>query len=225
MGLREKKAKRSREIIVARALELFAADGYEGTTMEAIAEAADVSPSTLYRYYPTKDSIVLASFTANTRKFAEIFAASVKELPVERALGEAIFAVLAVEDSDPERALFVRSLLGQSLTMRARLWDYLGEQQKQLASLLAEAMHADASDLRVTLAARVALDLVLSSADIWRASEGAVSSRHTATQLMTLLRSGQIPFPDPGASETHFPSPSCSLAKTTKATSRKKPAR
>jgi AcrR family transcriptional regulator len=59
MGLREKKAKKTRERILEEALLLFKRDGYEQTSMEAIAEAAEVSPSTLYRYFLSKDLILL----------------------------------------------------------------------------------------------------------------------------------------------------------------------
>jgi AcrR family transcriptional regulator len=162
MGMRERKAQRSRERIVSEAMTLFAGSGYEQTTMEAIAEAADVSPSTLYRYFPSKDVIVLASFTANTAKFAEVFALRVQEMSIERALAEAIFAVLAVEDENPKHALLVRSILGESPVARARLWDYLGEQQRQISKLLAERLHVAEDDPSVILTARVALEVILS---------------------------------------------------------------
>ena len=198
MGLREKKAQRSRDRIVAEAMALFGDIGYESTTMEAIAEAADLSPSTLYRYFPTKDSIVLASFMGNTAKFSEVFAQRVKELPVERALAEAIFAVLAVEDEEPKHALLVRSILGQSPVARARLWDYLGEQQFQLTRQLAECLGKKPDDLSINLTVRIALEILMAAADIWRDSKGRVSSRGTAAHFMRLLREGVVMFPDAG---------------------------
>ena len=198
MGLREKKAQRSRDRIVAEAMALFGGIGYESTTMEAIAEAADLSPSTLYRYFPTKDSIVLASFMGNTAKFSEVFAQRVKELPVERALAEAIFAVLAVEDEEPKHALLVRSILGQSPVARARLWDYLGEQQFQLTRQLAECLGKKPDDLSINLTVRIALEILMAAADIWRDSKGRVSSRGTAAHFMRLLREGVVMFPDAG---------------------------
>ena len=198
MGLREKKAQRSRDRIVAEAMALFGGIGYESTTMEAIAGAADLSPSTLYRYFPTKDSIVLASFMGNTARFSEVFAQRVKELPVERALAEAIFAVLAVEDEEPKHALLVRSILGQSPVARARLWDYLGEQQLQLTRQLAECLGRTPDDLSINLTVRIALEVLMAAADIWRDSKGKVSSRGTAAGLMRLLRDGSVLFPDAG---------------------------
>ncbi|ADW68221.1 TetR/AcrR family transcriptional regulator [Granulicella tundricola] len=202
MGLREKKAQRSRDRIVAEAMTLFSRNGFEPTTMESIAEAADVSPSTLYRYYPTKDSIVLASFMGNTARFSEVFALSLKDLPVERALAEAIFAVLAIEDKEPKHALLVRSILGQSPAARAHLWDYLGEQQRELARLLAQATNTAPDDPANILTSRIALEVLLAAADIWRANKGKQSSRATAENLMTLLTTGAVLFPEAASTPT-----------------------
>ena len=59
-GLRERKKIRTRQTIRREAFRLIEENGYAATTVEQIAEAADVSPSTFFRYFPTKESIVLA---------------------------------------------------------------------------------------------------------------------------------------------------------------------
>jgi AcrR family transcriptional regulator len=201
MGLREKKAEQSRTRIIDDAMALFSRKGYEETTMEAIAEAAFLSPSTLYRYFPTKDSIVFASFTSNTAKFSLVFQERLKEMTVERALAEAIFAVLAVEDAHPKHAAMVRSILGQSLAARARLWDYLGEQRQQLTHDLATSLGRSVDDPALMLTARIALEVLMMTADTWRDSKGRVSSHDTAVNLMQILRAGGVLYPDPGEAE------------------------
>nr|WP_245716642.1 TetR family transcriptional regulator [Nocardia mikamii] len=60
MGLRERKKQRTRRTIRAEAMKLFQRQGYSATTIEQIAEAADISPSTFFRYFPSKEQVVLA---------------------------------------------------------------------------------------------------------------------------------------------------------------------
>ncbi|MEV1175449.1 TetR family transcriptional regulator [Nonomuraea sp. NPDC049784] len=57
-GLRERKKARTRETILREAFRLFRERGYHATTTEQIAEAAEVSPATFFRYFPTKEHLV-----------------------------------------------------------------------------------------------------------------------------------------------------------------------
>ena len=61
-GLRQRKKDSSRRAIEDAAWELFAEQGYEETSINDIAERADVAPRTFFRYFPTKEAVLYPQF-------------------------------------------------------------------------------------------------------------------------------------------------------------------
>ncbi len=61
LGLRDRKKIQTRDAIRREAMRLFQANGYANTTIEQVAEAAEIAPSTFFRYFPTKESVLIAN--------------------------------------------------------------------------------------------------------------------------------------------------------------------
>ena len=90
-GAWERKRARTRRTIQRHALRLFGEQGYQATTVEQVAEAADLAPSTVFRYFPTKhDLVVLDDDLLLVRPFIEPFKAQPAELGVVDALHNAV---------------------------------------------------------------------------------------------------------------------------------------
>ena len=68
-GLRQRKKEIRRKEILQVASELFREHGYPSTSMEAIAQAADISPNTIYNYYRTKGQLLIAMIAASDESF------------------------------------------------------------------------------------------------------------------------------------------------------------
>src|ERR1700736_3116447 len=70
-GLRERKKQKTRETIISVALALFAKQGYEQTTIAEIADAAEVSPRTIFAYFPSKEDILFSDVPEIHERFAQ----------------------------------------------------------------------------------------------------------------------------------------------------------
>ncbi len=113
-GLRERKKAEAKRALVAAALELFGERGFDAVTVDEIADRANVSRRTFFRYFPTKEAVVM------DRRVAQLDAlrAHLTQAPAGASPAESVRAALAVIGADyeankrrilAERALFARS--------------------------------------------------------------------------------------------------------------------
>lgn len=95
-GLREQNRADVQARLVASALELFAEDSYDAVTIDAIASRAGVSRRTFFRYFPTKEDVVLARRLEQLARFRALLAAMEDEKsPFDHI--RAAFAALAAD--------------------------------------------------------------------------------------------------------------------------------
>lgn len=194
MGLRETKAGKTRKRILSEALQLFKRNGYEQTTMEAIAGAAEIAPRTLYRYFLSKDQILLDPLIGYD--LIASFSRHAVSLPVEEALAKAVLEWAKWQDTNAEELLLVRSLIDQNLMPRARVWDLISQSVLILNARLAEKLHLPEDDLQVVLSARLLfLTITFTVADLWRAGAGKSSAVAIAKQVMRMFEENRVLIP------------------------------
>jgi AcrR family transcriptional regulator len=99
VGLRERKKAKTRAAIREHALRLFRERGYSATTVEQIAAAAEVSPATFFRYFPTKEDVVLQDdLDVVTLEALEAQPAELGPIAAMRAATKSMLAMLSPED-------------------------------------------------------------------------------------------------------------------------------
>jgi AcrR family transcriptional regulator len=158
LGLRERKKLKTRIAIRRATYRLIFEQGYEATTIEQIAEAAEVSPSTVFRYFPAKEDIVLTDEYDPVME-AELRARPADEPPIEslRALMHGALTVLLADDA--EEMIQRSRLMSEVPAIRARMTEARSAAGSRLGAVLAERAGRDPEDLEV----RVFTSAVLSA--------------------------------------------------------------
>jgi len=101
-GRRERKKVETRQRILASAVDLFAAQGYDATTMDDIAESADVSRATVFNFFPRKSDLVLAWFVDRRAELAGRLAESEQDgSQTSSHLAFALGVIAQMFDHDP----------------------------------------------------------------------------------------------------------------------------
>jgi AcrR family transcriptional regulator len=161
-GLRERKKARTRAEIQRQALKLFRERGYEATTVAQIAEASEVSESTFFRYFPTKEDVVL--WDELDPLVFEALGAQPAELSPIRALRYAIRDVLTRASAAEREQLRERvELLLSVAPLRATLVDQLRGPMRLLAEAMAERSGRRPDDPAMRAAAGAVLGVGLSA--------------------------------------------------------------
>ena len=165
-GLRERKKARTREAIIEAALDLFERNGYDATTVEEIAAAAEVSPRTFFRYFESKLDLVMARSGEKHAGLGLLLAdRPAGEGPVE-AVREAMRAELAAQLADPlVRREFQVMLTTPSLRILAR--EHFYEEEAEMVPAVADRLGRRDDDLVAQVAAGVIASALWVAVNRW----------------------------------------------------------
>jgi AcrR family transcriptional regulator len=156
LGRRERKKAQTRKALADAALELFSARGYDQVSVKEVADAADVSVTTLFKYFPSKEALVFdldsdveAALVASVRDRAG------RSIP--QALCEHLSKRMAGRPSEPELDTF-----GRLIAQTPALGEYAERMWRRHETALAHAIAAEVGvaedDIRCAALARFALE-------------------------------------------------------------------
>jgi AcrR family transcriptional regulator len=170
-GLRERKKARTRAAIREHALRLFHEQGYSATTVEQIAEAAEVSPATFFRYFPTKEDVVLQDdFDIVTLAALEAQPPELSPIAAFRAAAKEAFGSLSEEDMASFGETTRLTLAVPEI--RARALDELRRTTDVITAAIARRTGRDANDFAVRNLAGAIIGVIMSATMPWQLESG-----------------------------------------------------
>ncbi|WST76009.1 TetR family transcriptional regulator [Streptomyces sp. NBC_01136] len=148
MGLRERKKLKTRIAIRDATYRLIREQGYDATTVEQIAEAAEVSASTVFRYFPTKEDIVL------TDEDDPFIKAELRARPADESWPDSIRYVMRKAiglgiGKNLEESRVRTQLMVDVPAVRSRMMESMSVSGRMLCEILAERTGRDPDSLEV----------------------------------------------------------------------------
>jgi AcrR family transcriptional regulator len=166
VGLRERKKARTRAAIREHALRLFAEQGYAATTIEQIAAAAEVSPATFFRYFPTKEDVVLQDdFDIVTIAALEAQPPELEPIAAFRAAAAATASLLTAEDKT--RFTETTQLTMSVPELRARAIDEFARTTDVIAAAIARRTGRPADDFSVRNVTGAIIGVIMAASFPW----------------------------------------------------------
>ncbi|MDO0912167.1 TetR family transcriptional regulator [Streptomyces sp. DT2A-34] len=170
LSLRERKKIKTRIAIRDATYALIEEQGYDATTVEQIAERAEVSPSTVFRYFPTKEDIVL------TDEYDPLVEDLLRDRPADESVLQSLRYVIrqslamAIAD-DPtfaEREMKLRmGLMVNVPAVRSRAMESMSVTGRLMCRALAERTGRDENDLEVRVYAMGLMGALLEAVIYW----------------------------------------------------------
>ncbi len=177
-GLRERKKAKTRAAIQHEALRLFREQGYEATTVEQIAEAVEISPSTFFRYFRAKEDLVLTDdYDQLIIEALDAQPAELGPVPAVRATLRAVFGRLSEDELADMRS---RAELAFAVPeLRAAMFDQSAQTVRQVIDLAAARAGRPAGDFAVYTMAGAIIGVMGGAELYW--------VEHPESDLATLL--------------------------------------
>lgn len=170
-SLRQRKRERTRVALIAAALELFERQGYEATTIDQIAAAADVSPRTFFRYFSTKEEVALGDDVGP--EIIGLLAGRPADEPVLESVRRVVADSLGLVSDEDRAALLARlRIVYRTPSLRARRWEFQLEMGRLSGAILAVRRGLPPDDLGSRVTATAVFTAVEVAMDDWQQHEG-----------------------------------------------------
>ncbi len=146
-------------------MELFATQGYSATTVEQIADRAEVSPRTFFRYFESKEDVLLPlDHETGATEAIRIQPPGLSDIAALRA---ALVATAPTNEPAVARIRSLRDALSSSAALRGRDFDQRNLAEDEMARALADRRKLKRPDAEARLAAVMGFGVLRTAMDRW----------------------------------------------------------
>jgi AcrR family transcriptional regulator len=168
LPLRERKKLRTHRALADAALRMFGEQGFDKTTLEELADAAEVSKSTFFRFFPAKEAVAIEAEAELWRVYLSALADRRLSGPVLGELHQTLAAALAGLDPGwDQRFLATRRLVAAEPALLAYVEHYRAGIRNQVIDCLAGKLGLSPEDLRLHVLAELAVTAFSVSGRYW----------------------------------------------------------
>ncbi|MGW1909468.1 TetR/AcrR family transcriptional regulator [Streptomyces sp. NPDC002076] len=189
LSLRERKKIKTREAIRAATYSLVREQGYDATTIDQIAERAEVSPSTVFRYFPTKEDIVLTD--EYDLMMAEELRARPADEPLIQSLRHVMHRALDLALSEDPEVTRLRVRLGVEVpAIRSRMFESMASTSLLLRQVVADRTGLDPESLEVRVYAMSLIGGLMEVNRYWGENDQQGDLRELMERALDVLERG-----------------------------------
>jgi AcrR family transcriptional regulator len=185
-GLRERKRQQTRERLIEAAMTLFLERGFEATTLDDIATAAEISRRSFFHYFASKEDVVFAWHEGTTAALVGAVAARPADETMLAAAENAIIQIARQFDSD--EAIAIARLKYDNPALQARDQLKYEQLERALADALAQRAGRKADMLQARLVAMIATGAMRIGGEFWAAEGAREKPEAIAKQIFAGMR-------------------------------------
>ena len=192
-GLRERHRRRTAAQLEEVALRLFVERGFDATTVDDIAAAAEVSRRTFFRYFASKEDVLLADHPRNLAALRAALAARPPSEPILTALRQALMSMSGAYEENRERLLLRARVMRGTPSLQARSLVLQRDWEQAVSEMVAEHLGVDArGDLRPVVVAATMLGAMRAAFGMWLEGGGEAHLPSLVAEALDLLDGGLL---------------------------------
>lgn len=170
-GWRERKRQETQARIARTGIRMFVENGFEATTLDAIAAAAGIARRTFFHYFDSKEALLFAYEDKAEQGVRAALFKMPDDMPPFDAMRAALMVMVSEFGTDEARTL--NRLLRSTEALRARKQSNYERQERLLLAALREKWPEPGDSLRLNLIAMIGIGVLRIAADAWSAENAA----------------------------------------------------